>query len=112
MLELELRLFPLQGLTGHLDEDFFNVVSLGGARLVKWHILVLSGPLLTIRSGHGPILCLVQLVAETDQRELFCVAATIIQEALLPAVKVLERDRLRDIVNEAAAVSAAVEGVS
>lgn len=86
MLELELWLFALECLAGHLNEHFFDVVAMDCARLVERHILVLSGPLLPLRGEHSPILRLVELVAETDEWELFCVAATIIQKSLLPAV--------------------------
>ena len=68
---------------------------------------------LTVLRRHIPLSLPIQFVAEYNKGELAAAAGpAIIHEAFAPAVQILQRDGVRNIVDEAAAVRPSVERVS
>ena len=69
--------------------------------------------MLASRSGNLARIVLIQLVAKADEGErLRILRPRILDEAVPPSRQSLERLRIRDVVDQGAAISAAVEGVA
>lgn len=100
-----------QGLLRHLEEDVLDVGALHGRHLIEGEFLRL-GVLLALLGLNEPVSLLVELVAQHHEGEARLARwSTVVHEAFAPAVQILERDGVRDIVNQTAAVGAAVKGV-
>jgi len=80
---------------------------------VENHVEVLLSPFFTLRGSNLFVDLVVKFVAKAHEGEGRLIGrATIIEESLAPPVKVLMGLLLGNIVDKAAAVSTAIEGVS
>ena len=105
--------FALHGLASHLFESVLNVHAVQRARLVEDHVVRFLGPRLAARSGHLALVLLIEFIAEADEGEGDGVRRpSIVEEALLPLVQVLERLHVSQVVRQRAAVRPTVESVA
>ena len=103
----------LESLFGHLEESLLDRGALHGTSLVEEHVIVLAGPLLTLRSRNGTIVLLVKLVAKANEWEgLRVLRSRILIEAVPPAGERIERLLVRDVVDQGATIGTAIEGVT
>ena len=103
----------LESLLSHLVESLFDAGSLHGGCLVEEHVIVLTGPLLALSRGDGPVLLLIELVTQADEGEgLRVLRSRILIEAVPPAGERIERLLVRDVVDQGATIGTAIEGVT
>ena len=103
----------LQGSFGHFQKCVFYLKTLDRTSLVKHHIVVFLGPGLSLRGGHRTISLLVELVSNTHEWERLGIGGScILVEAVPPSAQSVETLGIRDVINESAAVSPAIESVA
>ena len=92
--------FTLHGLLCHLQEGFLDTRAFDRTGLVKEHVIVITGPLLTTGGGHLTLRLLIELVANANEGErLGILRSRILVEAVSPATQRLKRLLVSDVVN-------------
>ena len=104
--------FAFESGSCHVSECVFNIDAVERTRLVKHHIIVFFGPLLALCSRNLAFVLLVQLVAETNEREsLGVIRACIVEEPTLPSVEITKRVCVCHIISKCTAVCSSVKGI-
>ena len=105
--------FALQRRLRHFVECLLHSDALDGARLKKHHVVVFLRPCLALGRRNLSAALLVKLVAQTHERERVRVAGPcIFDEPGLPAAQTFKAGLVCDVIDERAAVGAAVECVT
>ena len=98
---------------GHLEEGLLDAGALHSTRLIEEHVVVVAGPRLSLLRGHLSLRLQVQLVTDAHEGErLGILWASILIEAISPAGERIEGLLVGDVVDEGAAVSSAIKGVT
>lgn len=103
----------LQRQFGHLQKCLFDWSAIDSTRLVKEHVIVFSGPLLSFGSCDLSISFLIQLVSKTDKGErLGILRSRVLIEAIAPPGQCVKGLLVCDVVAQSATISTAIEGVA
>ena len=103
----------LQSSLCHLQERVFNAGTLDGTGLIEEHVVVFTSPLLAASARDLAFWLLIELVSNANEGESLRIRRScILVESVAPARKRLEARLARDVINEGAAVSSAIEGVT
>ena len=97
----------------HFEKCFLNTQSLDCTRLVKHHVIVFLCPCLSLCCWHYTIGFLIELVANADEWERLRVTwSSILIEAIPPSSERVETLSIRDVINECATISTAIECIT
>ena len=102
-----------QGSFCHFEKCFLNTQSFDSTRLVKHHVIVFLRPCLALCGRHYTIGFLIKFVAKTDKWErLWITWSSILIEAIPPSRERVKTLGIRDVINECATISTAIECIT
>ena len=94
-------------------KGILNALAIDGRRLLKRYIAVLLAPALDVLRRDLPVLLQVLLVAENEEWKVLRVFRhALVKEVLSPAIQVVERLSVCDVVDEDAGLGSSVERCS